>query len=115
MEVCIEFYNNIIESTLPIIRLTKSRNKMTGTATFIFIRPIIFQYFKKILNPLTKITLIWKQKKIVTNDLKIIFYKGKPFLIKCIFLFKNSKEWFQFLNFMHHYSKKTGLSFTEIY
>ena len=31
------------------------------------------------------------------------------FLLKAIFIFKNEKEWFNFLNFMNFYSKETGL------
>ena len=109
----IEFFTDYIESTLPIIRLTKSRNKITGTATFIFIRPLLFEFMKNPSHLLTKMCLIWENKTIVTYDLNILFYKGKPFLIKVIFLFKNPIEWYQFLNFMQSYCKETGLSFTE--
>jgi photosystem II protein len=150
--VRIEFSNKYIETTIPIIRLTKSRNKMTGTATFVFVRPFIFQYVTPVMtkmpffyksdplvsssfyfkkkeeqiklkgeelelnswNFLDKMYLIWENKTIRTNDIQIIFENGKPFLIKSIFLFKNSKDWFQFLNFMNYYSKERGLSFTEI-
>jgi hypothetical protein len=59
-------------------------------------------------------SLFRQSNKIKTTDIQIIFYKGKPFLLKAIFIFKNSKEWFQFLNFMQFYSKEVGLSFTEI-
>lgn len=109
----IEFFKDYTESTLPIIRLTKSRNKITGTATFIFIRPLLFQFMENPSHLLTKMCLIWENKSIVTYDINIIFYKGKPFLIKVIFLFKNPTEWYQFLNFMQYYCKETGLSFTE--
>jgi hypothetical protein len=55
--------------------------------------------------------LIWDNKKIITKDIQIIFKEGKPFLIKTIFIFKNSNEWFNFLNFMNRYSKEMGLLF----
>jgi photosystem II reaction center protein Psb28 len=57
--------------------------------------------------------LIWKGGQIKTTDISLLFLKGKPFLIKSIFLFKNSKEWFNFLSFMQQYSQEIGLSFTE--
>jgi hypothetical protein len=57
--------------------------------------------------------LLWEKKKMSTTDVKIFFKKGKPFLFKAIFIFKNSEEWFHFLNFMNFYSKETGLSFAE--
>ena len=47
------------------------------------------------------------------NDISIIFKGGQPFLIKAILIFKNSEEWFNFLQFMNLYSKQTGLSFID--
>jgi len=100
------------ETTLPLISLTKSRNGKTGTATFIFIRPTIF-YQNKFNNPIQGMSLLWENKEIKTNDITILFNKGKPFLIKTIFIFKNSNDWFNFLNFMQYFSKETGLAFEE--
>ena len=113
MVVTIEFLKDIQEPTLPIIRLTKSRNKTTGTATFIFIRPLVLDLLQTPAQSLEKMSLIWENKRIITSDIQIVFHKGRPFLVKSIFLFKNATEWFQFLNFMQHYSKETGLYFTE--
>lgn len=113
MVVKILFSSYLLETSIPIIRLTKSRNGKTGTATFIFIRPSIFQSnnFSELL--IDSMLLAWEKKTIITYDLKIFFHEGKPFLIKSIFLFKSPKEWFFFLNFMSAYVKETGLSFDE--
>jgi|TARA_B110000037_G_C17025461_1_gene467187 photosystem II protein len=101
------------ETTLPIVKLTKSKNGETGTATFIFIKPSIFLFKNSSINTITGMYLNLGNKKIVTNDLNILFKNGKPFLIKAILIFKNSQEWFHFLNFMTCYSKETGLFFSE--
>ena len=45
MGIEIQFIEGLKELTLPIIRLTKSRNGKTGTATFIFIHPDVFNQF----------------------------------------------------------------------
>jgi photosystem II protein len=113
MKVQIQIIKNVKETTLPIIKLTKSLNGKTGTATFIFIRPLALKYliYKKV--SINGIYLLWDNKKIETRDVKILFKNGKPFLLKTIFIFKNSYEWFNFLNFMNHYSRDTGLSFAE--
>jgi photosystem II protein len=111
MVVEIQFIEGIKEPILPIIRLTKSRNGKTGTATFIFIKPLIFSKFLTEIPTLDNIYLICDIKKISSQDIEIIFKNGKPFLIKAIFIFKNSNEWFNFLNFMNLYSKETGLLF----
>ena len=113
MTVKIEFFKDHSEPTLPIIRLTKSRNKTTGTATFLFVRPSLFDLMQNNVESLQKMSLLWDNKSIITFDITILFHKGKPFVIKSIFIFKNTNEWFQFLNFMQHYCKETGVSFTK--
>jgi photosystem II protein len=113
MNARIQFIEGIKEEVLPIIKLTKSRNGKTGTGTFIFINPHIFQYIQKSNFQFKTISLIWENQKIESENIEIYFKKGQPFLIKSIFIFKNSKEWFKFLNFMNYYSKETGLLFTD--
>ena len=107
----IQFIEGIKEKTLPIIRLTKSKNGKTGTATFIFLNPEIFQKFIYQIPSINGMYLVWDNKKIITKDIQIFFENGHPFLIKAILIFKNSNEWFEFLNFMSFYSKETGLLF----
>lgn len=109
----IEFIEGLKENNLPLIKLTKSKNGETGTATFIFIEPTILKFFFKSDLFINNLSLVWENQKIVTKDINIMFQNGQPFLIKGIFLFKNSKEWFNFLNFMAYYSKETGLFFSE--
>jgi len=111
MSIQIQFFDGITEPTSPIVKLTKSLNGKTGTATFIFIKPKIFDHFFYGNCPLLEMALLWENKKITTKDITIFFKEGKPFLIKSIFIFKNSTEWFNFLNFMNFYSKEKGLLF----
>ena len=114
----IQFISGFEEMTVPRrVRLTKSENGETGTATFLFFEPSVFSVFHdfpfvdSII--IKSMTLIWDKKKITTKDIKIYFKNGKPNVIRAILIFRNSKDWFNFLNFMSCYSKETGLSFTE--
>lgn len=111
MVIEIQFIEGIKEEVLPIVKLTKSKNGQTGTATFVFIEPksLIFCTTK----PIVGMILVANEKKIITPDVTISFREGKPFLVKAILIFKNAKEWFEFLSFMNSYSKETGLSFSE--
>lgn len=113
MIIGIEFFKGYQETSLPLIKLTKSRNGQTGTATFLFIHPTVFQTFYSKKLPFESLSLIFHKEIIQSKDITIFFKEGKPFLIKVVFLFKNSFEWFTFLKFMHEYSKETGLSFSE--
>lgn len=114
MAAYIEFLNNFKENTLPLIKLTKSKNAKTGTATFIFIEPTILKSDKYLSEFIKEIALIHNGKKIRSRDIKVFFKDGKPFLIKTIFIFKNPIEWFNFLTFMNLYSQETGLFFAEV-
>jgi photosystem II protein len=111
MVISIQFFNNFLETTLPSITLTKSRNGQTGTATFLFKNPSVFKYCLIDSRPIQHMSLIWENNKIQTQDINIHFYKGKPFLLESIFIFTSSKNWFYFLSFMNVYSKETGLSY----
>ena len=113
MNAYIEFFEGIREKSLPFIKLTKSKNGRTGTATFVFKNPSIFRYSSYSFNSIDGMYLIWDNNKMKTTDIHIIYKEGKPFFFKAIFIFKNSQEWFQFLNFMTCYSKETGLLFSE--
>jgi photosystem II protein len=114
MNAFIQFFPNIKEKTLPLIKLTKSKNGKTGTATFIFIQPSLFNSEIFLSDYIYQICLISNEKKIVSRDINIFFRDGKPFLIKAIFIFKNSVEWFNFLTFMNLYSQETGLFFSQV-
>jgi photosystem II reaction center protein Psb28 len=114
----IQFISEVEEMTVPRrVRLTKSENGETGTATFLFFEPTIFSIFINSSSQnsicIENMNLIWDKKKISTKDIKIYFKDGKPVILKSILIFRNSKDWFNFLNFMSSYSKETGLSFTE--
>jgi photosystem II 13kDa protein len=116
MKPQIQFVSGIEESIVPRrIRLTKSENGETGTATFIFVNPTVFSLFANLSDSLLiqGMDLMWDNKKINTSDVSVFFKEGKPIMIRSILIFKNSKEWFNFLNFMSCYSKETGLSFAE--
>jgi photosystem II reaction center protein Psb28 len=106
--------NNVFlkESKIPLIYLTKSENGKNGTATFIFLNSFLFYEENLSTRKIQNMSLFSSETKIVTQNLKIFFKNGKPYLLKSIFLFKNSEEWFQFLYFMSYYSKENALAFT---
>lgn len=111
MTIEIQFIEGIKEEILPLVKLTKSKNGQTGTATFIFIEPKSLEFCTT--KPIVGMLLLTNDKKIVTNDVSLCFKFGKIFFLKAIIIFKNPKEWFEFLSFMNLYSKETGLSFSE--
>ena len=67
MTVRIEFIKSKKELTLPIIKLTKSRKGRTGTATFIFVNPSLFQLKEFKMNTIMGMYLLWENKQIKTK------------------------------------------------
>lgn len=108
MKTFITFSNDREESRLPFVKVTKSKNGETGTATFLFLYPLLFLQKNQKIN---LICLQWEKKTLCTNKLSVLFKKGSPFLLKAIFVFTKTEEWFAFLSFMNLYSKERGLSF----
>jgi len=82
----IEFYPNEKELTLPLITLTKSINGKTGTATFLFLKPNIFEKIYLISMPIQKMSLIFDKKEIITEDISIFFFERKTHYFKKYFI-----------------------------
>jgi photosystem II reaction center protein Psb28 len=118
MKPQIQFISGFEETTVPRrVKLTRSENGETGTATFLFFEPAVFSIFLNVtfssIILIKGMDLLWDKKKITSKDIKIYFKEGKPVVLRAILIFRNSKDWFNFFNFMNCYSKETGLSFTE--
>ena len=63
MSLEIQILDGIKETTEPIIKLTKSKNGKTGTATFLFLKPKSFESLLSENSILERILLISEKKK----------------------------------------------------
>ena len=52
MSIGIQFISGMFETTTPVVKLTKSRNGNTGTATFIFYNPTTFRQWDNSIYPM---------------------------------------------------------------
>jgi photosystem II protein len=111
MNAEIQIFPGKKENRFPIIKLTKSINGKTGTATFFFIEPVSFDYFFYKKERVEIVSLINDETKISSKNISIFFKNGKPFFLKVIFILKNPSDWFDFLNFMNAYAKENGFFF----
>jgi photosystem II 13kDa protein len=107
----IEFAKGLTEEIIPDVKLTRSRDGDTGTATFYFDSP-------KILSPensseITGMYLIDEEGEIVTREVKGKFVNGKATAIEAILIMKSVEEWDRFMRFMQRYAKEQGLEFTK--
>ena len=109
----IQFIQGINETVIPDVKLTRSRDGSTGTATFRFNNPDILQSGMENKGDITGMYLQDEEGKIVTKDVNAKFINGKPEAIEAIYIIKSPTEWDRFMRFMERYANDNQLSFTK--
>jgi len=109
----IQFIKGLDEKVLPDVRLTRSRDGSTGTATFRFKNPNILDKSAAKEGEITGMYLIDEEGVLETRDVNARFVNGKPQAIESIYIMKNSEAWERFMRFMKRYGENHGLVFTK--
>nr|YP_009393200.1 photosystem II protein W [Bostrychia moritziana]ARW61762.1 photosystem II protein W [Bostrychia moritziana] len=109
----IQFIDGINETVIPTIKLTRSRDGSTGTATFRFHNPDIIQLGMQEKGDIQGMYLKDEEGTIITTDVNAKFVNGKPQGIESIYIIKNPSEWDRFMRFMERYANNNNLSFTK--
>ena len=113
MNVRIQFIKGLDEKVLPNVRLTRSRDGTTGTATFYFVNPNILDKITIRKGEITGMYLIDEEGIIETRDVNARFVNGRPKAIESIYIMKSPQAWDRFMRFMERYSQINGLIFTK--
>ena len=113
MQAKIQFIKGLDEKVSPDIRLTRSRDGSTGTATFKFKKPNMLDKRTLKEGEITGMYLIDEEGILETRDVSVMFFKGKPEAIRSIYIMKNTDGWDRFMRFMERYCKNNGLIFTK--
>ena len=113
MKASIQFIENINEQIIPEIKLTRSRDGSTGTATFRFKNPNILDKSTSKEGEITGMYLIDQEGILETRDVNARFLNGKPEAIEAIYIMKNPEAWDRFMRFMERYSEENGLRFAK--
>ena len=109
----IQFIQNINETVIPEIKLTRSRDGNTGTATFKFQNPDIIQLSMEDKGNIQGMYLVDAEGEMMTKDVNAKFINGKPEAIECMYIIKSPEEWDRFMRFMETYSKENNLVFKK--
>jgi photosystem II protein len=107
----IQFSKGIAESTIPNIRLTRSRNGENGTATFYFESPQAFN--AESTEEITGMYLVDEEGAVVTREVKAKFVNGKPAAIEAMLIMNSAEQWDRFMRFMERYAQEHGLEFRK--
>jgi photosystem II 13kDa protein len=107
----IQFSRGINEEVVPEVRLTRSRNGTSGTATFYFQNPQALG--NDTTEEVTGMYMIDEEGELVTREVKAKFINGKPNALEGIYTIKSAEEWERFMRFMERYAAEHGLAFSQ--
>ena len=107
----IQFSRGTVEETVPNVRLTRSRDGSSGTATFYFQSPKILS--NESTEEITGMYMIDEEGEIVTREVKGKFINGKPEAVEAIYIMKSEEQWDRFMRFMERYAQEQGLGFSK--
>ncbi|MGK7915388.1 MAG: photosystem II reaction center protein Psb28 [Prochloraceae cyanobacterium] len=107
----IQFSRGTVEKTIPNVRLTRSRDGSSGTATFYFQSPKILS--NESTEEITGMYMIDEEGEIVTREVKGKFINGKPEALEAIYIMKSQEQWDRFMRFMERYAQEQGLGFSK--
>ncbi|MGK7875012.1 MAG: photosystem II reaction center protein Psb28 [Xenococcaceae cyanobacterium] len=107
----IQFATGITEETIPNVRLTRSRDGSSGTATFYFDAPKILS--SDLTEEITGMYMIDEEGEIVTREVRGKFVNGKAQALEAIYIMKSSEEWDRFMRFMKRYAEDHDLEFSK--
>ncbi|CAG9466144.1 unnamed protein product [Pedinophyceae sp. YPF-701] len=112
MDASIQFIKGIDESCIPDVRLTRSRDGASGTATFVFEQPSVFEAGND-LGDITGLYMVDSEGEIATVEVQAKFINGKPSSIEARHIMRSPMEWERFMRFMERYAEDQGLGFNK--
>jgi photosystem II protein len=113
MQAIIQFIQGIDEQNVAKVKLTRSRDGSTGTATFRFDEPTVFSKNMAQAGEITGMFLIDEEGILITRQVNAIYINGKPQAIEAVYIMINKESWDRFMRFMEQYSLSNNLTFVK--
>ena len=98
---------------IPDIKLTRARDGSSGTATFRFKNPNVFDASTASRGEVTGMFLVDDEGEMSTTDVNANFVNGKPQSLESVYLMTSPEEWDRFMRFMERYGEANGLAFNK--
>ena len=107
----IQFVKGTDETSVPDVRLTRSKDGTNGTAFFVFTEPDVFEA-TELTGEITGMYLVDEEGELQTVDVNAKFLNGKPQGIEATYVMKTTADWNRFMRFMERYAEDNGLGFS---
>jgi photosystem II protein len=110
MGAAIQFFRGVDEPVVPDIRLTRSRDGLTGQAFFVFESPQALA--PETLGDITGMFMVDSEGEMVTREVKARFVNGKPSALEATYTWKNQADFERFMRFAQRYADSHDLGFS---
>jgi photosystem II protein len=92
------------------VKLTRSKDGTTGTATFIFKEP---KCMGSSGGEITGMFMIDEEGELSTRNVNGKFVNGKSAGVEAIYTMDGADQWDRFMRFMDRYAEANGMGFTK--
>lgn len=111
MAASIQFFRGVDETVIPEIKLTRSRDGMTGQALFIFEEPDALA--PNAVGDITGMFLLDDEGELITRDVKGRFVNGKASALEATYTWKSEADFERFMRFAERYAEDHELGFNQ--
>mmetsp|Transcript_24458 Transcript_24458/g.77298 ORF Transcript_24458/g.77298 Transcript_24458/m.77298 type:complete len:176 (+) Transcript_24458:249-776(+) len=108
----LQFIRGVDESCVPDVKLTRAKDGSSGTATFVFDEPDVFDSSGE-MGEITGLYMVDDEGSLQTVDVNAKFVNGQPAGIEARYVMKSSFEWDRFMRFMERYAEDNELGFSK--
>eukprot|EP00306_Pavlova_sp_CCMP459_P010081 CAMPEP_0185191864 /NCGR_PEP_ID=MMETSP1140-20130426/17445_1 /TAXON_ID=298111 /ORGANISM="Pavlova sp., Strain CCMP459" /LENGTH=150 /DNA_ID=CAMNT_0027758589 /DNA_START=25 /DNA_END=477 /DNA_ORIENTATION=+ len=109
----IQFIEGIDEPVVPDIKLTRSPDGSTGTATFLFDQPSFLESSVEPQGEITGMFMKDSEGVMKTTDVNAKFVNGKPRTVEAVYIMRSTPEFDRVMRFLERYAESHGLGFNK--
>lgn len=110
MAAAIQFFRGVDEPVVPDIRMTRSRDGVTGQAMFVFEEPSALA--PETLGDITGMFMVDEEGELVTREVKARFVNGRPSALEATYTWKSTSDFERFMRFAQRYADSHELGFS---
>lgn len=96
----IQFLKGTDETVVPDIRLTRAKDGLTGTATFVFDQPDFLLASTGPQDEITGMYMVDDEGEMVTTDVSCKFINGSPRFVEAVFIMRDPPTWDRVMRFL---------------
>ena len=110
MGAAIQFFRGVDEPVVPDIRLTRSRDGLTGQALFVFQEPEALA--PETMGDITGMFMVDEEGELVTRKVDARFVNGKASALEATYTWKTTADFERFMRFAQRYADSHDLGFS---